>query len=257
MKIEQPLNYTERLTFAQKNKNGQQWYREYADRLDSQHYQIGYGYGDISEFKRMKVNYDLFNDKIDLADFSYVCQPFGANVGELPARMVNRDIVSGKIKAMIGMEMKRPFSWTVLATNPEATTRKEQKESELYREFTVNFITQPIRQQIEQQMAQELQGRELTPEEQQQIQQQLEEQMKAMTPDEVKKYMQREHQDPAEVLANQLLQYFLQKLDMKNKFEQMFKHGLLSALGVMYVSVLNGEPVAWNVNSMRFSVCTH
>ena len=50
------------------------------------------------------------------------------------------------------------------------------------------------------------------------------------------------------------MQYFLQKLDMKNKFEQMFKHGLLSALGVMYVSVLNGEPVAWNVNSMRFSV---
>lgn len=253
MKTEQPLSYTERLTFAQKNKNGQQWYREYADRLDSQHYQIGYGYGDISEFKRMKVNYDLFNDKIDLGDFSYVCQPFGANVGELPARMVNRDIVSGKIKAMIGMEMKRPFSWTVLATNPEATTRKEQKESELYREFTVNYITQPIRQQIEQQMAQELQGRELTPEEQQQIQQQVEEQMKAMTPDEVKKYMQREHQDPAEVLANQLLQYFLQKLDIKNKFEQMFKHGLLSGLGVMYVSVLNGEPVAWNVNSMRFA----
>ena len=28
MKIEQPLSYTERLTFAQKNKNGQQWYRE-------------------------------------------------------------------------------------------------------------------------------------------------------------------------------------------------------------------------------------
>ena len=41
MKIEQPLSYTERLTFAQKNKNGQQWYREYADRLDSQHYQNG------------------------------------------------------------------------------------------------------------------------------------------------------------------------------------------------------------------------
>lgn len=252
-KANNPITYTERLTFSQKNKNDFQWYREYADRLDSQHYQIGYGYGDISEYRRMKVNYDLFNDKINLDDFSYVCQPFGANAGELPARMVNRDIVSAKIKAILGMEMKRPFSWSILAVNPEATTRKEQRETELIREFVINTITEPIRQHLEMQAQQEMQGKELTPEEQQQIQAQMEEQMKAMTPSEVKKYMEREYQDPAEVLASQLLQYIMQKLDIKSKFETMFKHGLLSALSVMYVSVLNGEPVAWNVNSMRFA----
>ena len=252
-KADNPLLYTERLSAKQKIKNDYQWYKDYANRLDSQHYQIGYGYGDISEFKRMKVNYDLFNDKIDLADFSYVCQPFGASVGELPARMVNRDIVSAKIKAMLGMEAKRPFSWKVLAANPEATTRKEQQQFSMIKDFVVNSIVAPIKQQIEMQAAQETQGRKLTPEEQQKIQAQVEEQLKTRTPEEVKKYMQREHQDPAEVLANQLLEYFLQKLGMKEKFEQMFKHGLLSALGVMYVSVLNGQPVAWNVNSMRFA----
>ena len=252
-KADNPLLYTERLSAKQKIKNDYQWYKDYANRLDSQHYQIGYGYGDISEFKRMKVNYDLFNDKIDLADFSYVCQPFGASVGELPARMVNRDIVSAKIKAMLGMEAKRPFSWKVLAANPEATTRKEQQQFSMIKDFVVNSIVAPIKQQIEMQAAQETQGRKLTPEEQQKIQAQVEEQLKTRTPEEVKKYMQREHQDPAEVLANQLLEYFFQKLGMKEKFEQMFKHGLLSALGVMYVSVLNGQPVAWNVNSMRFA----
>lgn len=252
-KADNPLLRTERLSAKQKIKNDYQWYKDYANRLDNQHYQIGYGSEDISEFKRMKVNYDLFNDKIDLADFSYVCQPFGANVGELPARMVNRDIVSPKIKAMIGMEAKRPFSWKVLATNPEATTRKEQQQFSMIKDFVVNSIVAPIKQQIEMQTAQEIQGRKLTPEEQQKIQAQVEEQLKARTPEEVKKYMQREHQDPSEVLANQLLEYFLPKLGMKEKFEQMFKHGLLSALEVMYVSALNGKPVAWNVNSMRFN----
>jgi len=252
-KVDNPIFYTERLSTSQKEQNDYQWYRDWADRLDSQHYQIGYGYGDVSEFKRMKVNYDLFNNEIDLADFSYVCQPFGASMGELPARMVNRDIVSSKIKTILGMEMRRPFSWSIIAVNPEATTRKEQQESAFIRDYVNNMITQPIIQQVEMQVQQNLQGKELTPKEQQQVQQQIEEQIKAMTPKEVKKYMQREHQDPAEVLASQLLKYYLLKLDMKNKFELMFKHGLLSALGVMYVSVLNGEPIAWNVNSMRFS----
>ena len=252
-KPQDPILQTERLTFAQKNKNDKQWYKDWADRLDSNHSTMIYSTNDVSEYKRMKVNYDLFNDKINLEDFSYVCKPFGATMGELPARMVNRDIVSAKIKAVLGMEMKRPFDWSVLAVNPEATTRKEQKETELIKEYVNNIITKPIRQQLEIQAQEQTKGRELTPEEQQQIMADIEEQMKAMTPNEVKKYMQREHQDPAEVLANQLLEYFLQKEDVKSKFDLMFKHGLLSAIGVMTVNVLNGEPVMWNVNSMRFS----
>ena len=244
---------TERLTFREKNANDKQWYKDNADRLDNGHIQSIYASDEVSEYKRMKVNYDLFNNKINLDDFSYVCKPFGANIGELPARMENRDIVSSKIKTVTGMEMKRPFSWYLLAVNPEATTRKEQKETDLIREFVVNTITEPIRQTLELQAQEELQGRELTPEERQQITEQIEEQMKAMTPDEVKKYMQREHQDPAEVLGNQLLQYLMQHFNIKTKFETMFKHGLLSAVEVMYVSVLNGQPVLWNVNSMRFS----
>ena len=65
--------------------------------------------------------------------------------------------------------------------------------------------------------------------------------------------MQREHQDPAEAMSQQLLQYLIQKCDIKRKFNNAFKHGLLSAKGLMYVGVLNGEPEVWNVNSLRFN----
>ena len=103
------------------------------------------------------------------------------------------------------------------------------------------------------QKAQESKGKELTPEEQQQIEQQIEEELQAQTPDSVRKYMQREYQDPSEVMAQQLLQYLVQKCDIKRKFNTAFKHGLLSSRGIMYVGILNGEPEAWNVNSLRFN----
>lgn len=255
------VKQNQRISSSKKNANKKQWYKEQANMLDTEHDDVNYGYGfnsgngygNISEYKRMKVNYDLFNNILDLSDFEYVCQPFGAEAGELPAKMVNRDIVSGKIKAMLGMEMKRPFSWKVIATNPEATTRKEQEEFGRIREFVIAEIMRPIRQQVELKYQQQMQGQELNEQQIAEIQQQVQQETEAQTPDSVKKYMQREYQDPAEVMSHQLLEYLTQKCNLRRKFNKTFKHGLLSAKGIMYVGILNGEPEVWNVNSMRFN----
>lgn len=246
------LKSTQRLSTAEKNADKKQWYKDQANLLDNEHENLTYGFGEVSEYKRMKVNYDLFNNILDLSDFEYVCKPFGAEAGELPAKMVNRDIVSGKIKAMLGMEMKRPFSWKVIATNPEATTRREQEEFKRIQDFVVNQVMQPIRAEIEAKYQQE-QGQELTEQQLQEIQERIAQETQTQTPEEVKKYMQREHQDPAEVMSHQLLEYITQKADIKRKFNVAFKHGLLSSKEIMYVGVLNGEPQAWNVNSLRFN----
>lgn len=243
---------TERISMSEKNKSDKKWYEEKADMLDNEYLGFDFGYGGISEVKRMQVNFDLFNNKLNLKDFEYVCKPFGSEAGELPAKMINRDIVSGKIKSILGMEMKRSFSWNVIATNPEATTRKEQEETKRIREYVSNTIMNPIRKQIEVQKQQEIQGRELSQEEQQQIQQQIEEEIKVQTPEQVKKYMQREHQDPAEVMSQQLLNYLIQKCDLQRKFNTSLKYGLLTAEEIMYVGILNGEPEVWNVNSKHF-----
>lgn len=242
----------QRLTQKQKEKNNKAWYKEQIDMLDKYHVDDSYSYGEVSDIRRMKVNYDLFNNIIDLSDFEHVCKPLGAEAGELPAKMANRDIVSGKIKALLGMEMKRSFSWKVLAVNPEATTRKEQEQSKRIREFVINEITKPFRVEAEKKYLEQQKGRELNEEEQAKIQQQIEEEVQSMTPDEVLKYMEREHQDPAEILSQQLLQYLIQKTDAKTKFNKAFKHGLLSAREVAYIGIINDEPVFWNVNSLRF-----
>ena len=247
------IKQNQRISNSKKNANKKAWYKDQADMLDTESIDNYYTYGNISEKKKMKVNYDLFNNILNLSDFEYVCKPFGAEAGELPAKMVNRDIISGKIKAMLGMEMKRPFSWRVIATNPEATTRKEQEEFGRIKKYVINEIMFPIREEIELKYQQQLKNRELTEEEKAQIQQQIASETKSQTPIEVKKYMEREYQDPVEVMCHQLLEYLIQKCDLKRKFNTAFKHGLLSGREVMYIGILNGEPETWNVNSLNFN----
>ena len=99
---------------------------------------------DTNDYYRKKVNYDLMNNIINPRDFEYVTKPWGDNVGELPAQLVNRDIISPKIKALLGMEARRPFNWKVTAVNEEATTRKEQEETNRLKDFVVKEIMRPL-----------------------------------------------------------------------------------------------------------------
>lgn len=249
--MERNTNRNERISSAKKNANKKEWYKERARGLKNDHSSLRESYGKVSDYKRMTVNYNLFNNIVDLKDFEYVCKPFGSEAGELPASMVNRDISSGKIKALLGMEMKRPFSWKTVATNPEATTRKEQEQFNRIRDFVVAEITGPMRTQLEEKYAAEQKGGDLTEEEIAGIQQKMEQELNAMTPTHVKEYMEREHQDPAEAMTHQLLEYMIQKTDIRRKFNEAFKHLSLSAKECMYVGILNGEPQVWNVNSLK------
>lgn len=252
-----------RLTMVQKEANHKQWYREHIDRLDHHNttdpFLASLDY-QITDQQRMKVNYALFNNKINLEDFAYVCRPFGAEAGELPAQMVNRDIVSEKVKALLGMELRLPFSWKAFAVNAEATTRKEQKKFSLIRDYVIEQVLASINQEQPVQTPQEQAPQQMLqaqPQQQQapvgQIQQpQQEEQGHAMTPPEVMRYMEREHQDPAEVLANQLLAYLAERCELKAKFSQGFKHYCLSAREIYLIEIWNKEPNIEVVNPLHF-----
>ena len=252
------FNNTQRLTRAQKEANDKKWFKDQLRSLNKISFSTGSMFGltnlgrGISDYRRMKVNYDLFNNVINKADFEHVCYPFGKEAGELPADFTNKDIISGKIKALLGMEMRRPFSWKVVATNTEATTRKEEEEFSKLEDFVVNSIIAPIKQKIELEQAQALKGQELTTEEKQRIEQEVAQKLKAMAPQEVKRYMAREHQDPAEVLAHQLLQYLIQKENIRMKFNKGWKHGLIAGKEIFWVGIVNGEPILKVVNPLNF-----
>lgn len=248
------LRNSQRLTQKDKNANDKQWYKDQSDLLDNHSFAENHfiGFGGVTEYKRKKVNYDLFNNIINLQDFEYVCKPFGAESGELPANLTNRDIVSGKLKVLLGMEMKMPFSWKVVAVNEEATTRKEQEEFSRIRDFVNNEVMRPIRASIEKETLEQTKGRELTPDEQTQLQQQIAEQTQAQTPDEVRRYMVRQHQDPAEVMGHQILEYLIQKERVNDKFNKGWKHSTISGEEIYWIGILNGEPSLKVINPLFF-----
>jgi len=241
------------LTQKQKEQNDNEWYKERARGIDALCSNV-VGFGGIGETDRMKTNYDLFNNIVNMKDFDYVVKPFGDNLGELPATLTNRDICSAKIKVLHGLELKRPFGWKVLAVNEEATTRKEQAEFQMISQFVVNSIMLPIKQEIEMQyQQQQQQGQPLTADQQQKIQQQIAQELEAKTPEEVRKYMKRTHQDPAEAMMHQILEYIIQKEQVEHKFHRGWKHATLSAKEVYNIGIRANEPYISPVNPIRFN----
>ena len=105
---------------------------------------------------------------------------------------------------------------------------------------------------MEQEKYKQLNNKEPTPEELERINQEVESQMQAMTPEEVKTYMSRKHQDPAEVLGNQLLEALMIQTDFKLKAEKALENGLIGRRPIIYVGIMNGEPELWVINPTRF-----
>lgn len=214
-----------RITQRQKNAHKKQWYKdiiEYYDSLSSASLNQNIWADMDSRRVKMRVNYDLMGNKLNTEDFVYVTNPWRQNVGEIPAQLENRDIISRKINAILGIEYKRPFEHQVVAVNADATTRREQAEFEMLKQSLVESVMQP--------------DGSLPPD----------------LPYEIKKYMSREYQDPVESLGNQLLQYLSQSLDISNKFNKGLKHGLISGWEIYWVGEENGEPKVKVVNPLYF-----
>jgi hypothetical protein len=120
----------QRFTRQQKNAKGKLWFKQQIDTLDRISFSKSriFGFTDtgtnISEYRKMKINYDLFNNIINRSDFENVLYPFGKELGELPTDFTNKDILSSKIKALLGMEMRRPFSWKVCSCKSRSNYKK-------------------------------------------------------------------------------------------------------------------------------------
>ena len=243
----------DRLSRADKTRNNYQWYKDKTNCYDSTSENSILSTDTYSSRKtRMQINYNLLNNILYAPDFNRICKPWGEEGDELPTKMVNRDIISPKLKVVCGMALKRALNFKLLAVNPEATTRKELEEVEQMKNFVVSQIMTPIKQEIELEYQEQLANKELTEDQRNQINQEIAEKEKARTPEEVKKYMAREHQDPSEILFNQLLNIEKKKQNIKFKLGKCLKHGLASAVQVMYIGSIGGKMQTWVVNPLDF-----
>lgn len=247
---------TYRKSRVEKEANNFQWYKDMADLLDVDSIDsFGYNRNGISEIERMQRNYNIINNIYKPSEYQDICNQFDIDVSDIDDNLMiqNRDILSSKIKLLIGLGMSRVFDYKILAVNSEATTRKEQEEFNLLKEFVQSSIMNPIRQEIEMKYEEQIRGRELSEEESQQIQQQIADELKTLTPTEVKEYMKNEHQDPAEVLMHRLLEYIKKYREVDEKFSKGLKHAAVVSKEFYWVGEVNGEPQLKVINPMRFT----
>ena len=173
-------------TESERNADDKQWYKDFIDRYSGfSHSNGGLFYANdnsgFTDYHRMRVNYDLYNNILHKEDFLYVIKPFGNSqeLGEMPADFTNKDIISSKIKALLSMERDRPFDWHVLAVNPEASSRREAKKKEMLIQKVVEDIVNPIQEMINaevQAQIQQLEAEAAAQAQQQHQQQQLQSQ---------------------------------------------------------------------------------
>lgn len=244
----------ERITDKQKQSSNYLWYKQKADFYEAEaSNQIYVGGGQVSRYRRMKVNYDLFNNILDVSELEHICHPFGAEQGELPAVMSNKDISSYRIKALIGMAKRRSLGYKLLAINPEALSRKKEEENRRISEYVIDYIMSPIRMEAEKAMIQEMENRDITEEEKQQLQEKMQARIAENTPERVKSYMKRAYKDPSEIQGHQILEWIKKDQDVDFKFNQGIKHAFLSAYEIYFIGIENKKAVLKVVNPIRFA----
>jgi len=235
----------------EKYQLNQQWFKDSIDNIEKMSKLYNHGFTNDTEYRDMKINYDLYKGIIDKSDFMQYCSINGYNE-EFPSNFMNENIISDKVKVVEGMEISRPFYFKVLAVNPEATSRKEQEYFKRYKKFVVETIMGEIQSLIQQEELSKIEGQKPTQEQLQQIQESIAQKVEANTPDEVKRYMERNYQDPAEVLASQLLEYMMYSLNIKQVFNKGWSDVLKVSREIYRIYIEDGEPKFDRVNPIKF-----
>jgi len=212
-----------------KSKKTKKWGESVIDSLEG--YIISNTYYNRTSAHRKQINYDLFNGKLEPADFEYVTNPYGFKQGEFPAELQHYDIISPKLNLLIGEEIKRPLNFRAVTVNPDAVSEIEKQKKEiLQKELLKVFQTQVMGQP----------GPEGP----------------AKPPEELDKYLKYEWQDTREKTASDVLRYLEENERLLFKFNEGFKDALISGEEIYWVGVTNGQPKVRVCNPCDITVIT-
>ena len=169
---------------------------------------------------RKKINYDLYNGKINKSDLEYVTNPLGISNVEFPAQIQPYDVWSPIFNLLFGEEVKRPFNFIVKSINEDAISEKEEGRKQI--------ILQKLQELL-------VSSQEEMPE----------------TPEELKKYMSYSEQDMREVTASHLLNYLRKDLRLEQVFAKGWEDALLAGEEIYAIESIASEPCVRRCNPLE------
>ena len=226
-----------------RSAKGKKWGQTCIDELERITYSEMEYNGRSSRFRK-QINYDLYNGKLDQADFQYVLNPFGVNEAEFPAQMQHYDIISPKLQLLIGEEIKRPFNFKVVSHDPDAISKLETMKKDMMMEFLYSVVVPPGEQEMQQQEQQQL--AETDPEKAALA--------KPKTPAEIEKYISYSYQDIRETIAQRILEFLVREDNLELKFNRGFKDALIAGEEIYWVGDISGNPTVRVCNPLDIRV---
>lgn len=226
-----------------KEKNNFQRQIDIAEAID-----FGYlsAYRDDSRIEKHKINYDLFNGRLDVSlyDEESCYSIMGEEIKLNNKSITHYPLISQVANAKLGELINMPFVMSV----KDQTPLKESFEQKEYRKLIdqyiqLNFIA-PAEKMIQDKVDQILppeQTQGLSPEEIQQLQGQIDLQVKAMNPQEIYDYMENDYRTPIAKQAQELTDYLIDQLEIKVKQDEGAKHAICTGEEYYLVDTHNDE----------------
>ena len=170
-------------------------------------------------------NYSIYNGQINQDDYTYITEQYGLTY---PARLVNYPIITPKIDLLVGEDLKRPIDMKVSTVNKEAVVRKLDYKVAL----KMKNLLQDIHKEFE-----ENYGAPITDEGQ-----------GMPVPDDIDTFMKYNYREMVEEVAQDGLEYVLNRYNLKDKFKEGFRDLLVTGKEFYKVEILNGDPHARRID---------
>ena len=169
-----------------------------------------------------KINYDLVNGTLDMQDMMDLLNPYSLEDTYIPDNIKHYPIINSKLNVLRGEEIRRPFDFQVIVTNPTAISKIEEDKVNAVQQSLLAILQQEVQDQEEfNQKAQEL----------------------------AKKFAS--WQDMREIRGNFLLNHYVKELDMPLMFNQGFMDALIVGEEIYRCDIINGEPTVERLNPLK------
>lgn len=87
-----------------------------------------------------KINYDLLEGKVHMEDIQLILNPDSIQANYIPEHLQHYPIMNSKINVLVGEELKRPFDFRVVVTNPTAISEIENNKKQAVFEKLLQLV---------------------------------------------------------------------------------------------------------------------
>lgn len=211
----------QQLPFSKKGKKFRKACVDFGDNHSLMHYHVT-----RKSVFSMKINYDLLNGKVHMADMKMLLNPYNIDASFIPDNIQHYPIINSKLEVLRGEESKRLFDFRAVVTNPTAISEMEEEKNALVNEALQRLLADDS--QSEEEFYQEL--------------------------EKMADYFTYEYQDKREVRGNLLLNHYMKEYEIPVTFNNGFVDAYTVGEEAYQCDIIGGEPTIEKIDPRKMRV---